>query len=261
MAAREQTDIVYGEAAGEKLLLDTHVPEGDGPFPVVILVHGGGWGSGSKDGDTALLAETLADAGFVCFSINYRLAPKHRWPACLEDVRTAVRWVKAHAADHRGDPGKIALAGYSAGGHLACMAAVTGGPDERVQAVVAFAAPTDLLADTERRGGLSTSLQALLDRPEAVDAAVEKTLRGISPINHLKPGLPTFLLIHGTTDQSVPHVQSVNFQAKLSENDVACELVTIEGAPHRIAEWKNFDATYQERMTGWLEAKLAVGSQ
>src|ERR1700683_866736 len=85
-----KTDVEYGSAEGERLLLDVGMPEGKGPFPVVILVHGGGWGSGDKAKDISVLFDSLNRGGFVWVSINYRLAPKHRWPACLEDVQTAI---------------------------------------------------------------------------------------------------------------------------------------------------------------------------
>jgi alpha-L-fucosidase 2 len=251
-----KANIEYGEAAGEKLLLDAHVPEGAGPFPIAILIHGGGWGSGSKEGDITPLLDPLSAANVTWFSINYRLAPKNRWPACFEDVQTAIRWVKAHAAEYKGEPGKIALIGYSAGGHLASLAAVMADDGTRVQAVVCFAAPTDMPADTARRGGLSVSMQALLDRPEVVDATTSKQLEKISPIYHLKPGLPPFLLIHGTEDKSVSYVQSVNLQAKLKENNVPCELVTLQGASHRLREWEQFDPAYKDRMTDWLRKTL-----
>lgn len=253
-------DIPYGEVGGEKLLLDAHVPDGEGRLPVVILVHGGGWGSGSKEGDITPLLEPLSAANFTWFSVNYRLAPKHRWPACYEDVQTAIRWVKSHAAEYKGDPDRIALVGYSAGGQLACLAAVRANDDTRVQAVVALAAPTDLPADVARRGGLGEALKALLDRPATVDDATVKTLEDISPVHHLKAGLPPFLLLHGTADKSVMHTQSENFQAALRQNKVPGELLTIQGAPHRLSEWGKFDPAYQDRMIGWLKTTLGPGA-
>ena len=116
-------DVVYGEVAGETLLLDAVVPSGAGPFPFLLLIHGGGWTGGDKAGDIAPLLSPLAAAGFTCVSINYRLAPQHRWPACRDDVLAAIRWMKAHAATFKGDGSRIALIGYSAGGHLASFAA------------------------------------------------------------------------------------------------------------------------------------------
>jgi acetyl esterase/lipase len=260
LSCGHHTDIQYGQVDGEDLLLDAFVPEGDGLHPVVIIVHGGGWGSGDKL-DMDFLFEPLSTAGFTWFSINYRLAPKHRWPGCLDDVNTAIRWVKSHASEYKGDPNRIALAGYSSGGHLVCLAAVEASPDTRVQAVVGFAAPTDLVADTQRRGGLSLSLQNLFGLPKEVDEATQNLLRNISPINYVKPPLGPFLLIHGTADQSVPYQQSINFQAKLRKEGIPCELITITGAPHRITEWEKYGVDFTGRMTEWLVKTLGNQTQ
>ncbi len=253
-----KTDIEYGEAGGEKLLLDACVPNGGGPFPVAILVHGGGWSSGDKLRGHIPVLESLTTAKFTWFSINYRLAPKYHWPACLDDVETAIRWVKTHAAEYKGDPQQVALIGYSAGGHLVCQAVVTGKDDIRVQAVVGLAPPTDHVADSERRGGLSPSMTNLVDRAMPLTDETRAVLRAISPINFVKPGLPPFLLIQGTADKSVPYEQSVNFQAKLKEAGVPCELLTIQGAPHRLTEWDEFDPSYKEKMIGWLKQTLGI---
>jgi acetyl esterase/lipase len=256
-------DIEYGTAGGESLKLDVFVPDGAGPFPVAILVHGGGWSRGDKHrvpaGDSADISPwfaPLAQAHFVWFSINYRLAPRHRWPACLADVQTAIRWVKAHAAEHKGDPQRIALFGHSAGGHLACLAAVLAGPDTRVQAVVGFAAVTDHEQDSYRRGGLSVSLQALLDRPREITPETLALLREISPINHVHSGQPPFLLIHGTADKSVPYEQSLAFQKKIRAAGGVCDLITIPGAPHAFATWPKLAPDYEGQMLDWLRSKL-----
>ena len=100
LPANVQTDIEYGRVGDYRLLLDTCAPGGDGPFPVVIIVHGGGWSGGDKERDITPLMQPFTSAGFTWFSINYRLAPKNRWPACFEDVQTAIRWVKANAAHY-----------------------------------------------------------------------------------------------------------------------------------------------------------------
>ncbi len=250
-----QTDIEYGQAGGERLLLDACVPAGDDPFPVAVMVHGGGWHGGDKQRYHVAILEALTAAKFTWFSINYRLAPAHHWPACFDDVQTAIRWVKTHATKYKGDPRRIVLIGYSAGGQLVCQAAVAAQDDTRVQAVVGFAPPTDMVADMERRGSYSSSMQSLFGR-DIVDDYGRMLLKEMSPITYVKPGLPPFLLIHGTEDQSVPYVQSVNFQAKLNEAAVPCELVTIKGAPHQLTEWDKFDASYGEKMIAWLGRAL-----
>lgn len=250
------TDIVYGQAGGETLRLDAFVPAGEGPFGVVLYVHGGGWSGGDKGDNREDFLNAISEAGFVWFSINYRLAPKHRWPACIEDVETAIRWVKAHAPEYKGDPERIALVGYSAGGHLACSAAIWAKEDTRTAAVVGFAPPIDMVADNERRGGLSPSMQNLIGRPRELDEETRAILKSISPVWDVRPGLPPFLLIHGTLDKSVPYAQSIQLQAALKEKGVACELVTIEGAGHRISEWDNYSKDYRQRLTGWLQERI-----
>src|SRR3989304_3393885 len=104
LCADVQSDIEYGKAGDETLLLDACVPDGPGPFPVAIIVHGGGWGSGDKARDMSLLFKPLTDAKFTWFSINYRLAPKHLYPACIEDVEQAIRWIKKHATQYKRQP-------------------------------------------------------------------------------------------------------------------------------------------------------------
>ena len=262
--AAKLTDIEYGQAGGEKLLLDVSIPAGDGPFPVAILVHGGGWSNGDKSGsdkpgDTADVSPWFAPltAGkFTWFSINYRCAPKNRWPACFEDVQTAIRWVKAHAATYKGDPQRIALFGHSAGGHLVCLAATLVDDSVRVQAVVGYAPVTNHEQDLPVRGGLSLSLQNLLNRPKENTPESLGLLREISPLNHVRPGLPPFLLIHGDADKTVPIQQSLDFQARLKAAGVSCDLVVIPGAPHGLSKWEQFSPDYATRMVDWLRKTL-----
>jgi len=265
VAADFRRDVEYGQAGGERLLLDASVPDGTGPFPVAILVHGGGWSSGDKSGsnrpgdgaDISPWFEPLTQAKFTWFSINYRLAPKNRWPACLEDVQTAIRWAKAHAAEFKGDPHRIVLFGHSAGGHLVCLAATLADESTRVQAVVGFAPVTNHEQDLPQRGGLSPSLQALLDRPKEVTPESLAILREISPLNHVKPGLPPFLLVHGDADKTVPYQQSLDFQARLHAAGVVCDILTIKGAPHSLVAWVKIDASYKPEMIAWLRRTLA----
>ena len=244
-------------AGDERLLLDACVPEGAGPFPIAIIVHGGGWSGGDKARDMSLLFKPLSDAKFTWFSINYRLAPKHRFPACIEDVEEAIRWVKKHATEYKGDPQRIALIGESAGGHLVCLAAARAKDDTRVAAVVGFAAPTDLVADVERRGGISPSLKNVFGR-DSLDDDTRSQLRDASPLNLLKAGMPPFLLIHGTDDKSVLYSQSVNFEKRLKDLGVPCEIITIEKGVHGMKNWEKLDTSYKEKMIAWLESTLGA---
>ncbi len=249
-------NIEYGEADGQKLLLDAHVPAGDGKFPVVLIVHGGGWMSGDREKDIVPVFAPFA-TNFTWFTISYRLAPTNRWPACIEDVNTAIRWVKKHAAEYKGDPDRIALLGYSAGGHLVTFAGTQTDPDTRVQAIAAFAPPTDLVSDNERRGGLSTSMRALFGYDTTnMDGGVRAVLKQNSPLTYVQPGLPPFLIINGSLDKTVPIGQSQAFAEKLKANGVSCDFITIPGGQHRIADWVKFDPEWQGKLMGWLNEKL-----
>ena len=252
------SNIQYGEAGGEKLLLDAHVPEGAGPFPMVILIHGGGWSGGDREKEFKVMFEPLSKADFTWFSIDYRLAPKNRWPACFDDLQTSIRWVKLHAADFKGDPTRLALMGYSAGGHLAFLSAATGGPDVRVQALVGFSPPTDLELDLPARGGLSPSLQNLLGMPHLLTDASRQKLHDISAINHLSKDFPPTLIVQGSADKSVPYQGSLNFIAKLKELGVAAALITIPGAGHNIALWHTFDESYKAKAVDWLRKTMGA---
>jgi acetyl esterase/lipase len=252
-----KTDIEYGKAGDFSLKLDVNMPDGDGPFPVAILVHGGGWSTGDKAALFHIPTDALSGANFTWFSINYRLAPKYRWPDCFDDLQTAIRWVKANAGKYKGDPARIGLVGYSAGGQLVCLAACLADEDTRVQALVGLAPPTDLELDLPQRGGLSASLQGLLGRPHEVDDESRKLLRSMSAINFVKAGLPPFFLMQGDADRSVPYQGSVNFMTKLKENGVECKLVTLKGGVHNIAKWSAADPAFEQKYVDWLSRKLA----
>ena len=249
--------IEYGEAGGEKLLLDAHVPASGGKHPVVLIVHGGGWMTGDREKDIVPVFAPFA-TNFCWFTIYYRLAPTNRWPACFDDVQTAIRWVKKHAAEFKGDPNRIALLGYSAGGHLVTLAGTRAEADTRVQAVVAFAPPTDLVADNERRGGLSISMKNLFhcDTTNLTDS-VRAVLKENSPLTYVQPGLPPFLLFNGSADKTVPFGQTQNFYNALKAAKVDCELISIPEGQHRIADWTKFDPSWQGKLMAWLNEKLA----
>ncbi len=262
--AEIRNDIEYGRVGGEKLLLDARIPDGAGPFPVAILVHGGGWSGGDKSGsdrpgngaDISPWFSVLDRAGYVCFSVNYRLAPKYRWPACLEDVDTAIRWVKDHAAEYKGDPHRIVLFGHSAGGHIVMFAATEPGVRDSVQAVVGFAPVTDLVSDSERRGGVSPSLQNLFGVAKEITPETRKRLEEVSPLSHVHRGMPPILIVHGDADKTVPIGQSLEFIAKLRSVGVPCDLIVRKGAPHSLVAGEKIDSSYQGPMLEWLGKTL-----
>src|SRR6476469_193069 len=162
--------LVYGEAGGEKLTMDYYAPAGPAPHPIAIIIHGGGFvGGNSKNNSEAYCADFLAPAGYAVFSINYRLAPMHPYPAMVQDVQRAIRFLRRHARQWNADPNRIALVGGSAGGYLSNMAGIlnAGGikgakdpvdrASARVQAVVTLFGPSDF-----RNQPVSEGVQALL---------------------------------------------------------------------------------------------------
>ena len=259
-AATVQADLEYGKAGDVSLRLDACVPDGPGPFPAVILVHGGAWNSGDKTGGSgkgliAPMFEPLTRGGFVWFSINYRLAPQHPYPACIEDVETAIRWVKVHAAEFHVDPNRIALSGESAGGHLVALAAVRAAGATRVAAVVPFYGPFDLVGGLRAGDLLRPPLQQLFGS-EKLDRATAVRLHEASPIEHVKPGLPPFLLVHGSEDARVSHRQSEDFQAALRKAGVTCDLITVPGGGHGMKSWATLGSDYQAQVVAWLGRTL-----
>src|SRR6476646_10139912 len=114
-AAIDQKDVEYARPGGSPVLLDLHVPDGTGPFPAAILIHGGGFDQGSKSTNVRPLFEPLDHAGFAWFRIDYRLAPDAQFPQTIADVYSAIQWVKANAASYHADASKITLIGESAG--------------------------------------------------------------------------------------------------------------------------------------------------
>ena len=257
LAAGEINDIEFARPGGVPLTLDAYVPDGRGPFPAVIVVHGGGWEAGSKRSYEKPLLPALTEAGFAWFTINYRLAPHHKFPAAVEDVEAAIRWVKRNARTYKVDPRRVALMGESAGGHLAAMAAVRGRGETRVAAVVDFYGPHDLVKRETDRGEVGRNLRQFLGVERLDEEGIAK-LREASPVTYVRRGLPPFLLIHGTKDAAVPYEQSPLFCEKLRAAGNRCEVFPVEGAPHGVGAWeKNPEwLAYQRKMTEWLRAAL-----
>ena len=250
-----RTDIEFAKVGDVSLTLDAFVPEGAGPFPTCILVHGGGFVRGDKQSYIKPLFEPLSTAGFAWFTINYRLAPQHRWPACAEDVETAIRWVKAHAKDYKVDIGRIALIGESAGGHLVSWVGTRAKEDTRVAAVVPFYAPHDLELQVKHRNMLGESMTALLGLTDLNDDAW-KRLREVSPSSYVHKGMPPFLLIHGDKDPTVPFEQSPRFQKQMKDMGNQCDLITIPDGVHGMGSWDKLNSDYRVQLIAWLKTTL-----
>ena len=253
--AAVRSDIEFAKVGDVSLTLDASVPDGPGPFPTVILVHGGGWRNGDKNKFITPLFAPMTKAGFTWFTINYRLAPAHRWPACADDVERAIRWVKANAAAYKADPKRIALVGESAGGHLVSYVGVRGEGETRVAAVVPIYAPHDLEFHARARDALGPSLSALLGMTEMNEAAWA-ALRAASPTTHLRKGLPPFLQLHGTKDAQVDYEQSVRFQARMKALGNTCDLITIPEGAHGMGGWDKLVPDYADQLVVWLRRTL-----
>lgn len=239
---RREFDLPFAQVGDETLRLDLSLPTtSDGPFPVVLCLHGGGWVAGSRKQMTHTL-EVLARRGYVACAPDYRLAPQHRWPACLHDCKAAVRWLRAHAGKYGLDPSRIGVVGLSAGGHLACLLGVTdprdglegtGGNLDRssaVQAVVSLSGPTDLtsamLHSMEVR---SRNLEPLLGGPPEAKADL---YRQASPALYQPRTPPPFLLIHGGKDPIVPPSQATTFAEKLRQSGGQARVLLLEDQGH-----------------------------
>jgi len=250
-----KSDVEFAKVGDVTLTLDAFVPEGAGPFPTCILVHGGGFVRGDKQTYIKPLFEPLSQAGFTWFTINYRLAPQHRWPACAEDVETAIRWVKAHASEFKVDVARIALIGESAGGHLVSYVGTCATDETRVAAVIPFYAPHDLELQVRHRNALGESMTALLGLNELNDEAW-KRLREASPSSYAHAGMPPFLLVHGDHDPTVPYEQSVRFQLQLKALGNQCDLITIPGGVHGMGGWDKLNSDYRNQLVAWLRTNL-----
>jgi len=235
---RTSVDLVFSEAGGTPLRLDLVTPSGDGPHPVVVLVHGGGWRAGEK-AHLDVESRVLAGLGYAAATVDYRLVP-HRFPAAVADVRCAVRWLRAHAADHDLDPERMGAIGFSAGGHLVALAGLapevtaldegcTAQASSRLSSIVLFFAPTDLRATAD----WPRPTARIIERFLGVSASEDPTLAALaSPIAHVDASDPPTLLVHGTADTTVPIDQSRSLRDALEGVGVATTEVEVEGGGH-----------------------------
>jgi acetyl esterase len=268
----DRKDVEFGHPGSKPLLLDLHVPDGDGPFVAAILIHGGGFDEGSRSTNVRPLFEPLANAGIAWFSIDYRLAPEAHFPQAMADVNSAIRWLKSHATEYHVDPNKIAIIGESAGGLLVNYAGTHETPETRVAAVVDFYGPVDYgkLA-LERRAHPERFNMTSINRHasngggirffevDALDDAGLAKLHSLAPIAGVHKGMPPFLCIHGTKDDQVSYEQSTQMCDAIHKAGAQCELITIEGGGHGMGGWRAPEMQHwKSEMVAWLRKTLDV---
>ncbi len=233
-------DLPYVSNGGPLQKLDLYLPNTPGPArPLVVFIHGGAWRAGSKENNPA---KFLVPSGYVVASINYRFTQDAKFPAQIEDCKSAIRWLRAHAAEYGIDSRRIGVWGASAGGHLVALLGVTGQTKEfdqgenldqssAVQCVVDWFGPTDFLTHKqviEAKYG-NSSVEQLLggtvkDHPD--------TARKASPLYYVTKDAAPFLIMHGELDPLVEVKQSQLINDALKTVGVECTLEVIPGAKH-----------------------------
>ena len=277
-ADRAPETTTYARTGGENLKLDVWRPPadpgaeaGDGAGrPAVVVVHGGGWRSGSR-GEFPEWNAWLAEKGYVVFDIDYRLSPPPNWRSAPGDVRCAVGWVKENSSRYGVDPGRVALMGRSAGGHLALLTAYTegasalpagcevrNGQDTAVAAVAAFYPPTDLarLSSSGYLAGMDRFLGG-------TRRALPGRYRLSSPVARVDPGDPPTLLVHGGDDEIVPPGESELLTGRLREAGVAHRLVRLPWANHTFDFfWGSWGAQItRSSLEEFLESRLETPAE
>lgn len=237
---RRVRGISYG-AEGVRQTLDLVMPVAPpaGPMPVLIHLHGGAWITGHKDQQARPLIHHLAANGWLVADMNYRLGPAHRLPVQVSDVLRAIAWVKANAAQHGGDPARVAVTGGSAGGHLTAMAALAHDDAalkpgfEEADCAVAAAVPVygrfDML-DRERRSGRNHAALTRFAADRFMPGAPDERWNAVSPIDRVRADAPPMLVIHGTGDVLLPHQEAAAFVAALPTRVTYLPLRGIEHA-------------------------------
>jgi len=261
------TGVEYWHPAGVSLCFDGHVPAGEGPFPAAILVHGGAWVTGDRKRSVAPLFSVLDSANFAWFSISYRLAnaldPKGLPTLALssssiafaqDDVRAAVAFIRAHAAEYDVDPERIFLIGESAGAQLASIAALKPDENSRVRGVVAFYSPSDLVSIVQKSPMIPDNIRRAI-QGTALETLLLARLRELSPITYVGANAPPFLMIHGTADPFVPFSQSTAFCDAMHQAGAKCDVYKVEGGGHGLRWWEPSESmmSYKAEMVRWLK--------
>jgi acetyl esterase/lipase len=264
------TDITYAEIDGYELLLDIYLPEdSEGPSPVVLWVHGGGWSSGDKYA-AKNPARYFTAEGYAVASVNYRLTKEEVFPAQIHDIKAAIRWLRANEEEYNLNTEKIAAAGSSAGGHLAALLGTTNGNEELegtigddldyssdVQAVVDLFGPTDFLSMKDDCVGVREDEYDESNSPESnlIGCALyecEELANQASPITYVSSDDTSFLIIHGDLDITIPPIQSDRFYQELVNAGVDAELVVAEGFEHDVS----MSLVYIEEIISFLDKHI-----
>lgn len=231
-------------AEGVELQMDVHYPQNlQTPAPLIVYIHGGGWVGGDKAGGIGRdFAPLLLERGYVIAAINYRLSPAYQFPAHIQDVQCAIRHLRSNAERYGIAPDRIAALGGSAGGHLAALLGTAdenagwpmgdyrepyAGVSSRVQAVVDFFGPTDLVQISSGRSNVEGHIFG------AADLNDPKLLL-FSPLTHVSPDDPPFLILHGDKDAVVPLVHSQLLLEKLQAAGVPARLVIVANGGHSL---------------------------
>ncbi len=244
-------DVAYGDLPRQKLDLYLPPPAGR-PHPLIVWTHGGRWSGGDKF--PAYPARLLTSSGFAVASVGYRLSGEAPFPAQIEDIKGAIRWLRAHAAEYDLDPDRFGVWGRSAGGQLAALIGTSGDLPElegdvggnlefssRVQAAVDYFGPTDAftfaayiddcaLPDPPLLGRCMGEIAAHVDDPEW--SYWVNLARLASPVFSVTPDDPPFLIVHGTADTRVPPSQSQELYDRLIAAGVPAQLELVPGAEH-----------------------------
>lgn len=232
-------DIAYRDQHPKQKIDILRPARRSGPLPAILLIHGGGWREGRREEQRGI-ASRFAQAGYVAIPVGYRLTDEAPFPACIDDVVAAARWVRAHAKEYGIDPERIGALGHSAGAHLVLMLALAepagkfapgflDGVSGRINAVIATSAPTDFTrwgADHGQAGGTMFFDQLPADERDAA-------ARRCSPLFYADSDAPPVLLIQGTADRIVPPVQTERMLAALrAAKAPLAERVLLDGRPH-----------------------------
>jgi acetyl esterase len=259
-AASLQSDIEYCHAGGVSLKLDASIPDGKGPFPAVIVVHGGGWQNGDKQKNCKPLFDPLSQAGYAWFTVNYRLAPEHRYPAAIDDVVEAIRYVEEHARQYKVDLKRVAITGESAGGHIVSLIGARYGHDLQLAAVIPFYPVNDfeaIVTGQDKTPGAIKAVSTFFGFTDVNENAV-RLMREGSPITYVKKGMPPYLFIHGTADALVKIHQSQAMCEKMKQAGNRCEIYAVEGAGHGMVGWEKNPAWqgYKQKIPAWLRQTM-----